>query len=140
MMMCSMFSLRIDFGARVMTYCNAGHPPPLYLPVGVEGQILRLGSRNLILGVKATAIYRAYTLRPSPGDTLLLFTDGVSEAMNETDEEFSVGKLEALLHEHSHLKPREIIARISREVAQFRGAAEPTDDVAMAVLQFGPYW
>jgi phosphoserine phosphatase RsbU/P len=140
MMMCSLFILRVDFDKRVVTYCNAGHPPPLYVTNDATVQTLKLGSRNLILGVKPTAIYRAFTLRPAAGDTLLLFTDGISEATNEADAEFGVDRLDGLLCANKHLKPREIIDCICTAMTDFRGTRAMTDDAAMAVLQFGTNW
>jgi serine phosphatase RsbU (regulator of sigma subunit) len=70
----------------------------------------------------------------------LVFTDGLSEAANEADAEFGTQRLEQLLQTVCNLEPREIVERINETVNSFRGATKTTDDVAVAVLQFGPKW
>jgi Serine phosphatase RsbU, regulator of sigma subunit len=140
MLMSSMFLLRVDFDTGLLTYCNAGHPPALYAANTSERQVLRLRSGGPILGAIPTANYRAATLRPAAGDTVLLFTDGLSEATSDAGDEFGVDRLEQLLLEFCPLKPREIVDQINRAVSDFRGATTTTDDVAVAVLQFGANW
>lgn len=139
-MMCSMFLLRLDFETGVLTYSNAGHPAAMYLPDGTGGQIISLKSAGPILGVLPNAKYQVLTLRPVPGDVVLIFTDGLSEASNEADAEFGTQRLEQLLQTVCDLEPREIVERINEAVNSFRGAIRTTDDVAVAVLQFGPKW
>jgi serine phosphatase RsbU (regulator of sigma subunit) len=140
MLMATMFLLRIDFEARVVTYCNGGHPAALYAAKGAEGQVLSLRTGGPILGAIPTATYRATRLRPAAGDTVLLFTDGLSEAADEAGEEFSVGRLQHLLLELAPLRPQEIVDRVTEVVSEFRGSAETGDDVAVAVLKFGDNW
>lgn len=139
-MMCSMFLMRLDLESGVLTYCNAGHPAALYLACGTEGQIISLQSGGPILGVVPNAKYQSLPLRPVPGDVLLVFTDGLSETANESDVEFGTPRLEQLMQHLQGLEPREIVEHIVQTVSVFRGAAATTDDVAVAVLQFGSKW
>lgn len=136
----SMFLLRVDFKSRTLTYCNAGHPAALYLPNDADSEVLSMQSGGLILGAIPGAKYQAAQLRPQAGDTILLFTDGLSETRNEAGEELGSTRLESLLQELQTLKPREIVEQVETRVAQFRGNAEITDDIAVAVLQFGNKW
>jgi phosphoserine phosphatase RsbU/P len=139
-MMCSMFLLRLDLETGVLAYCNAGHPAALYLAHGTEGPIISLQSGGPILGVLDEAKYQASQMRPAAGDTLLVFTDGLSEAANAADEEFGSERLQRLLESLHTVEPREIVQRVSRAVGEFRATAPTTDDVAMAVMQFGSKW
>lgn len=139
-LLCSMFLLRVDFAHHAITYCNAGHPPPMYLPHDADAEILMLKSDGPILGAFESATYHATTLRPSPGDTLLMYTDGISEATNASGEEFGAGRLRAFLEETHSSTPREIIQKLESVVASFRGDAATSDDVSAAVMQFGKAW
>jgi serine phosphatase RsbU (regulator of sigma subunit) len=139
-MMCSMFLMRLDLESGVLSYCNAGHPAALYLACGTEGQIISLQSGGPILGVVPNAKYQSLQLRPVPGDLLLVFTDGLSETANEAELEFGARGLAQLMQHLQGLEPREIVEHIIHAVSVFRGTAPTTDDVAVAVLQFGPKW
>jgi sigma-B regulation protein RsbU (phosphoserine phosphatase) len=138
--LCSMFLLRVDFKNRSLTYCNAGHPPGLYLPNGTDGEIMPLKSGGLILGAIPNGKYTPAVLRPASGDLVLLFTDGVSEAVGPTGHEFGVERLEQALRELRDLPPRDIASQITNRVNDFRKDATATDDIAMAILKFGQNW
>jgi sigma-B regulation protein RsbU (phosphoserine phosphatase) len=135
-----MFLLQIDFETRVLTYCNAGHPAALYAVTGSDGQILPLRTGGPILGAVSGAIYRASRLRPVAGDVVLLYTDGLSETMDEAGNEFATTRLHRLLQDLAGLKPRKIVEEVIRTVADFRGNADRVDDIALAALKFGEAW
>lgn len=136
----SMFSLRVDLRKRTLTYCNAGHPFAIYLPCDADAEVLRLESGGVILGAISSAEYQSSQLRPVAGDTILLFTDGLTETKNEVGEEFGTVRLETFLREFQTLTPRDIVDQLDQRVSVFRGRAAPADDVAVAVLQFGNRW
>jgi sigma-B regulation protein RsbU (phosphoserine phosphatase) len=139
-MMCTMLLLRLDLQTGVLAYCNAGHPAALYLAHSAEGSIIPLQGGGPILGVIDSAKYEELAMRPIAGDTLLVFTDGVSESCNDKDDEYGNDRLRHLLQRIYTLSPREIVAEIKQTIAQFRGSAARTDDCAVAVMQFGPKW
>jgi sigma-B regulation protein RsbU (phosphoserine phosphatase) len=135
----SMFLLRVDYRRKTLTYCNAGHPHPLFLPKG-NGKILHLKTGGPILGQNPEARYDEVVLRPAAGDTVLMFTDGLSEAANDQEQEFGTERLEQLLRETHESPPRTLVEQIDQRVSGFCASTPISDDVAMAVLQFGPNW
>ncbi len=74
-----------------LTYCNAGHNPPLLF--GPNGFRRRLATGGLIIGAFQQATFEEEQLQLDPGDTLVVFSDGVSEAMNVEGEEFGEERL-----------------------------------------------
>jgi len=139
-LLCSMFLLRVDLKNRTLSYCNGGHPAALYLPSDADAEILWLQTGGLILGALPTASYQAAQLRPVAGDTVLLFTDVLSESRSYAGEEFGTTRLETILRECRISRPREIVEQMERRLTEFRGTAVTTDDLAVAVLQFGSKW
>ncbi len=83
-----------DPRTRKLTYVNAGHNHPM---LHSENGMRELSKGGLILGVARNAFYESETVDLSPGDTLLLYTDGVSEAMDERDQEFGEDKIASIL-------------------------------------------
>jgi sigma-B regulation protein RsbU (phosphoserine phosphatase) len=138
-MMCTMCLLRLDLEKGVLKYCNAGHPAALYLPSGSE-DIIPLQSGGPILGVIGSARYQELEMRPEAGDTLLIFTDGLTETCDEQDQEYGVGRLQELLRSVQMLPPLKIVDHVLRAVTEYRGTARKNDDLALAVMQFGPKW
>jgi sigma-B regulation protein RsbU (phosphoserine phosphatase) len=133
----------IDPAAGVMTYARAGHTPLLYLPAG-NGPASRasiLAPDGLVLGLRIddgerfASLLVEVTLRILPGDLLVLFTDGISEAMNEHADCFGEEQLAELVEEHGHLPIGELRERILREIAAFVGSAPQHDDMTMILMK-----
>ena len=133
----------IDPVAGVMTYARAGHTPMLYLPAG-NGSGSRasiLAPDGLVLGLRIddgerfASLLAEVTLRILPGDLLVLFTDGISEAMNEHADCFGETQLAELVEEHGHLPIGELRERILREITAFVGGAPQHDDMTMILLK-----
>ena len=80
----------LDAKNRRLTYCNAGHPPPLLLR---DGKIMELTSNSMVLGIDPTEKYDQHILDLKRGDTLLMYTDGLPDAMNFTDERFGTRRV-----------------------------------------------
>jgi len=133
----------IDPAAGVMTYARAGHTPLLYLPAGngsgSRAQIL--APDGLVLGLRIdngerfASLLSEVTLRIVPGDLLVFFTDGISEAMNDRADCFGETQLAELIEEHGHLPIGELRERILREIAAFVGGAPQHDDMTMILLK-----
>jgi sigma-B regulation protein RsbU (phosphoserine phosphatase) len=89
----------VDVARMRLDYCNAGHNPPMLKHS--KGAMQALGEGGPVLGVFPNACYTGGTAELRPGDCLVLFTDGITEAMNATDEEFGEERLMALLGQRS---------------------------------------
>ena len=123
----------IENDTRQITYVNAGHNHPLLIR---NGQISKLDKGGMILGVMKTVIpYISETIRLQKDDVIVLFTDGVSEAMNKKGEEFSDEKLESLSVSLSDLSSSQIISSIKAEVQAFTSGALQSDDITLLILK-----
>ena len=117
-----------------MTYTNAGHDHPVVFRRGGEHVVLDRG--GLVAGVDEQARFEEGEVVLEPGDRVLLYTDGVTEAMSRGGEFFGrqrlVGLVEALKPE---LSARELVERILHEVRAFLQSDEPQDDMTVMVLR-----
>jgi sigma-B regulation protein RsbU (phosphoserine phosphatase) len=134
----------IDPAAGVMTYARAGHTPLMHLPAGNgsgAGRVRVLAPDGLVLGLRIddgerfAGLLSEVSLKVLPGDLLVLFTDGISEAMNDRGDCFGEAQLAELVEEHGHLPIGELRERILREIAAFVGAAPQHDDMTMILLR-----
>lgn len=112
--------------------CNAGHCPPLWLK---SGGAVEIESTGRPVGMFGEDNYEARALALAPGESLVLYSDGVSEARNPRDEEFGVPRLAELLHRTRDLPPGAMAAACLREVAAFRNGAPQGDDLTLLVLR-----
>lgn len=121
----------LDAVAGCVIYTNAGH----YLPILVraDGSVERLGAGGPVLGVINDAVYEQATVAIGPGDRLVLFTDGLTEARNADDEEFGEERLEAAIVEHRACNAPSLQARVTDAVAAFT-AGPLQDDATLIVL------
>lgn len=127
----SFFYCVLDAAAGVLTYTNAGH----YLPmlVRADGAIERLGIGGPVLGVLPEAEYEQAQVAGAPGDRIVLFTDGLTEARNTSDEEFGEERLLAAAIEHRACSAPALQARLADAVATFSGG-RLQDDATLIVL------
>jgi len=144
----------IDVRARTMTYSRAGHTPLMYVPGrdgldGLDGQDGRDGQErvqvlvpdgmvvglNLDNGEMFERLLEEQTIPLRDGDVYMLFTDGISEAMNAQDECFGEARLGRILEEHARLPSAELRERVLREVAAFVGDAPQHDDMTMILIK-----
>ena len=117
-----------------LTYCNAGHNPPILL--GRHG-VRRLDTGGLILGLFPQAAYEEETLQLEDGDSLVVFSDGVTEALNVTGDEFGEERLLPCVDEHRGCPPDVLLDRILATVRTFASGAAQNDDVTALVLRYG---
>ena len=117
-----------------LTYCNAGHNPPRVLRA--DGTIEELpGHGNLFMGALDGAVYKENTLQLGHGDALVMYTDGVTEAMNQKREEFGTERLDAMLKGMPDKSSRQIIEDVKAGITDFVAGAEQHDDITMLVLK-----
>jgi serine phosphatase RsbU (regulator of sigma subunit) len=127
--------LDLDVDTGVGTILNAGHPPPLLLRDGAVSELVLPAA--LPLGLVVPGRYAVHPIRLLPGDRLLLFTDGITEAHRRGEPEFGYRRLAALLAEHRHDPPAELVRHITRAVTEAcRG--ELSDDATAVCLDWHP--
>jgi sigma-B regulation protein RsbU (phosphoserine phosphatase) len=116
-----------------LTYCNAGHNPPVLLR---RDRVQRLETGGLILGLFPEAGYDEETLELEPGDVLVIFSDGVTEAFNAAGEEFGEPRLLDCLQTNRDCEPAELLQKLLATVQQFTASAAQSDDVTALVLKY----
>jgi hypothetical protein len=128
------FLARVADGGRRLTYCNAGHNPPLLLRA--DGSRRSLEAGGPMLGVLESIPYEEDAVDLCAGDRLVFYTDGITEATNPSGEEFQTERLAALVEGlDSALPTAEVTARILDEVRRFTLDAEPSDDRTLIVVR-----
>lgn len=130
-MFVSLFYGVFDPGAGTFAFTSAGHLPPFLLRVA-SGPPQPLETPGLLLGVDPSARYTASEVRIGPGDLLVLFTDGITEARNAQGEQFGDRRIEALLETLQERAPDEIADRVIDAVRTWTGTS-PADDQALVV-------
>ena len=113
--------------------CNAGHLPPIIC--GGERSV-ELDSTGLPLGLFCDSSFISSGVKLQPGETLLLFTDGVTEANDQNGEEFGAGRLRNSINGSANGHPTELLQTCVDAVAAFRGRAARNDDLTMLALKF----
>lgn len=123
----------LDDNEKHLTYVNAGHNPPFLIR---QNQVIRLSEGGIILGVMKTIMpYNSNSLNLESGDKIILFTDGVSEAMNPYSEEFSESRLEKIVVDSAALSSIETINHIRKEIESFVQGAPQSDDLTLMVIK-----
>ena len=117
-----------------LIYCNAGHNPPLI--VGRNG-FRRLECGGPIVGLFESANYEEETVKLAPGDWLVVFSDGVSEALSATGEEYGEGRILACAQKNLSLEPQKLLEALFLDVRDFARGAPQNDDITAMVLRFG---
>jgi sigma-B regulation protein RsbU (phosphoserine phosphatase) len=124
------FYAQYDSVSRKLTYVNAGHNPPLLLRA--NGTVEWLSEGGLPLGVMEDAKYEERPVALATGDVLVLYTDGVTEASNDIEDQYGVERLEALVRKNATRPAVEIVEALRDEVVTFTGARHLNDDLVFA--------
>jgi phosphoserine phosphatase RsbU/P len=122
-----------DPSSRTLAYVNAGHNFPVVRRA--NGGTDRLASSGLPLGIRADASFPSATLALEPGDTLILFTDGVVEAFNSAGEEFTDGRWLNVIRSLPNLSAQDSLGYLLKSVENFVGATRQSDDITCLVLR-----
>lgn len=118
--------------------CCAGHEHPLVCPADGLPAVMPLPAGKAI-GVLSSALYASHQFRLGPADTLLLYTDGVTEAVNSKHQCFSRERLLRSLAKHRHCEPAELLKALNEDVEAYRGSEPQSDDITLAAVRFlGP--
>ena len=124
----------LDTESGLFTYSNAGHNPP-YLIQDSQINALKL-TGNMALGVMPDLPYNDISITLYSGDKLFMFTDGVSECMNENDEEFDEKRIIHFLEENTKTNVVELIEKMKHHLNSFQGKAKQHDDITMLSFEF----
>ncbi len=133
-MFITMFIGVLDMETGIVSYCNAGHNPPILIR-SEQAQYMEL-AMNLILGVELDAKYSSQTLQLSPGDTLFLYTDGLTEAENAEKKLFGEEKALDIANKFGEISAEKQIEIMHQAVRRFVGEAEQSDDLTMLSIRF----
>jgi hypothetical protein len=127
------FLAELDPETRTLTYINAGHNQPMLCRK--SGALERLEAGGLPIGIRAEASYQSGSVVLAPGDWLVIFTDGVVEAMNTRGDEYGEPRLLAAIATSSNGTPGEMMQRIMTDLDIFVGNTPQHDDVTCMLLK-----
>jgi len=131
----TMFVGRLDPPTGVVEYCNAGHMPPLHL---ASGSVSELPETDILMGPFANASYHDATFVLAAGDSVVLFTDGLTEAENDEGQEFSSETIRETLAPLHGRPSMEVVALLKRAVLRFTNVQSLADDLTLVVVGRNP--
>lgn len=130
------FYAELDCNSRTLHYVNGGHNPPAVLRrEGDAWKVFRLEDGGPVVGLLAGAAYKQQVLQLLPGDILLAFTDGISEAMNAAEDEWGEERMIAEAQAHAELNAAELMQCLFRAADAFAAGAPQHDDMTLVVLR-----
>ncbi len=125
----------LDTQSGVVSYCLGGHPAPYVIRANAQAHEVP-GCDSPIVGVLARALYNPGTVTLAPGEALCVFSDGITEAMNASDELFGDERLQVWLSRAGGGALAEIVSGTVAEVRAFEGGAPQSDDLTMLVVRY----
>lgn len=128
----TLFYAQLDPASRRLDYVNAGHNPPLLVR---GGEAIHLETGGTVVGLLPTYAYQQGTIDLQPGDVLVAFTDGISEAMNLQDEEWGEERLLAAVRASSGRTAGEMIPELMRAADAFAAGAPQHDDMTLVIVK-----
>ena len=136
-MFVTVFFAMLDLSSNTLSFCNAGHNIP-YL-INRERNIAPLeGARSKPLGIRRSFTYATASKKLGPGDTLFLYTDGITEAMNGAGDLFDDHRLRQILEATAGSDSRHIVGAVMSSVRDFAGATPQSDDIAAMAVRLLP--
>ncbi len=124
----------LDPASGTLTYCNAGHIPPYVLSAQNTDQVRALLRTGMPLGIETDAVWEPETAQLGPGEVLLLYTDGITEALNERGEFFQSERLLEVVRANLGRSAQEIRDALLAEVHQFTGHGPQFDDITLLIV------
>ncbi len=128
----TLFYGELDTASGRLSYLNCGHNPPFLLAAALPNA--RLAANAMALGITEETEFATMTVDLAPGDRLVLYTDGVTEAEDPRDREFGEARLEAWLQANREEPGRRLIDGVIAEVLRHCGGARPRDDMTLMCL------
>ena len=134
-MFVTMFIGRADFDTGRLDFCNCGHNPAVFIDKGDKASLMESQYKNMPLGVFGDFGFKEESIGNIRDRQLLLYTDGLNEAMNPKHEEFGNDRLLTLMNGGWGKSAHEVIDMLHDAVETFRDGAEPNDDLTMMCLK-----
>ena len=116
-----------------ITYCNAGHNEPFLFSGNTVFRKFSAG--GIIVGVTPSFPYNEETIKLHPGDSLIIYSDGITEAMDKKEEEFDEDRLEEAIKKHINEPAAEMLENLINEVKQFTMNTPQTDDMTLVIIK-----
>jgi serine phosphatase RsbU (regulator of sigma subunit) len=129
----TVFYARLTQSSKTLQYANGGHNPPLL--IRSDGQTLSLEEGGPILGILKDATYLEGEVPLAAGDILTLFTDGIIEQEDGSGEQFSVGRLEAVVRANDKESASRLVSAITEAVASHAGSTPQSDDETVVIVK-----
>jgi sigma-B regulation protein RsbU (phosphoserine phosphatase) len=129
----TLFYCMISLDRESITFTNAGHNPPMV--IHRDGTVDSLTGGGIVLGYLPNESYTQHRTTFAPGDILVCYTDGITEAMNDQGEEFGEEKLRDLLHQHRDHSAYEIRNTILKELKNFTHSKKLSDDITLLIVK-----
>ena len=128
----TLFYCIIDRSTHKLSFTNAGHEFPFV--VG-DDRVRRLETGGLALGMLEDFPFEEEVIQLEPGDVVVIFSDGVSEAMNPSEERFGDARIEDVLNRNRHLSPNELIDKLVESIKAHAGTAPQMDDITLVIVK-----
>jgi len=133
-MFVTLFYMRLDGSNGTITYVNAGHNPPLHYHA--QAGCFESWRRTAIaMGVEESAAVEEKHMTLAPGDFVVFYTDGLTDALNPSGEEFGEDRLHAILRDHRSGSAGEIMGALKAELKDFLGSEPPFDDITLILMK-----
>jgi sigma-B regulation protein RsbU (phosphoserine phosphatase) len=133
-MFVTLFYAQINAEDNELTYVNGGHNPPFWIKA--DGSAPEVLSRTgVALGVDPALAYTQKTVALAPGDTLVLYTDGVTDALNAAGQEYGLERLQQAILAGRGKSAQEMVRALDAELCAFIGGTTPFDDITLLVLK-----
>ncbi|MBS1786816.1 MAG: SpoIIE family protein phosphatase [Acidobacteria bacterium] len=129
----TMFYSELDPRTHQLTYINAGHNSPLL--VRANGDVVSLDIGGFPVGITPFCDYREGWAELGPGDVLVIYSDGVTESLNEQGEEFGESRLVEIVQRNRGRTPAGLRDRIDEALAKFGGKAKTVDDLTLVIVK-----
>jgi sigma-B regulation protein RsbU (phosphoserine phosphatase) len=124
----------LDPATGTLTYCNAGHNPPILLSAQEESVVQMLSRTGMALGVVEDTNWEQGVVQLAPGDTLVLYTDGVTDAQDQQGAFFGQERLQEVAQANRLRSAHEVQEALMAAVREFVGDATRFDDVALVIV------
>jgi sigma-B regulation protein RsbU (phosphoserine phosphatase) len=130
----SLFYCRIAPQGDKLVYVNAGHNPPIHYQAETD-EFVELTRTGMFLGFESEATYEQRTQPVFPGDFIVLYTDGVTDANNAAEEKFDMERFQKIIQDNRSASASEILAAIEKGVQNFIGITAPFDDITLLIAR-----
>ena len=134
-MFCSLFIAILDIKSGLLVYTNAGHNPPFFKENEGAYELIK-DKHGPVIGVSDEIVYHEGTIQMKPGDSLLVYTDGVTEAIGPNEDFYSIERFGEFIKGEELSAPPAVVSAVADDVRLFKGKAHQADDITLICLQY----